>query len=127
MKFSDLAPRFVEGCGAGKGLCQGLTANFANETKLRIVAWVVGFGTMAGRFSATADGCADGSWAKIAQSHKLLQDLGASGFQGGEGLRHKPPYEYIHILRKDQDSTHPDKRPLLSRTPPGYDRRTIGE
>src|ERR1017187_4204145 len=55
MELGDFALGFAEGCWAGKGLCHGFAADFADEAKLRIVAWIVGFGAMAVRFSAPAD------------------------------------------------------------------------
>jgi hypothetical protein len=81
----DFALGFAEGCGDGKGLGDGLAVDFADETKLQIVAWIVGLGAMTVGFTAAAGDGADGTWAKITEDQELLQDGGALGFQIGKG------------------------------------------
>src|ERR1035438_818029 len=66
---------------SAKKLCHAMSE--AADSLRSSVAWIVGLGAMAVRFPATANYRADGTWAKISQLHKLLQDVGALGFQGG--------------------------------------------
>jgi hypothetical protein len=85
VELGDFALGLAEGCGAGKGLGYRFAADFADEAKLQVVAWIVGLGAMTVGFSAAAGHRTDGTRAKISEFQELLQECGALGFQIGKG------------------------------------------
>jgi hypothetical protein len=76
----DLGLRFVESGGGSEGFGYRLAIDFACEAQLRIVARIVGLGTVASRLSAAASDSANRAWAQIAEGGDLAQDLGALVF-----------------------------------------------
>jgi hypothetical protein len=88
MKFGDLLLRFAK-CGwIGKGLCHGLACHSSSQAELGIMARIIWFGAMAGKFTTAPDHGSNRTGPKITQAEELLQELGSIGLQGSESIRH---------------------------------------
>jgi hypothetical protein len=88
MKLGDLLLRFAKSVRVGKGFGDGLTRHSAGEAELGIMAGVMGFGAVAGRFTAAANDSGNGAGAQIASAEEILKEFGPFGLQSVEGIRH---------------------------------------
>jgi len=86
MKFTDLLLCLTTVGRGGESFRDSFAGHAAGKPELRIMSGVVGFGAMVGRLAAASNGGGNGPRPKIAQSENLLQELGATGFQGQEGI-----------------------------------------
>ena len=88
MKLSDFLLRFAQGNGIGERFGNRLTRRPTGQPELRIVAGVARFGAMAGGLTAAPHNGGDRTGSQIAQPEELMQELGASGFENSEIVRH---------------------------------------
>jgi len=65
MKLGNLLLRFAQSGWIGKSLCYRFAAHPPGEAKLRIMAGVIRFGTMASRFAAAPDNSGNRTTSKI--------------------------------------------------------------
>jgi len=86
MIFVDLGLGLLEGGGGGKRFSHRFAVDGARETKLRIVAGIVGLGTVAGGLTASTDDGGNRAWAEIAEGSDLVQDLGALSFKSRQRI-----------------------------------------
>jgi len=88
MVLLDFGLSLPTGDGRRKRFSDGSSCDFTGQSNLRIVPWVMGFGAVAGRFSAAARNRADRTRAQIAERSELTKDWGALGFQLWQRIRH---------------------------------------
>ena len=79
MELGHLLLGPAQGSRMSEGLGYGFARHPAGQAKLGIMAGVVGFGAMAGRFAATSGHGGNATGAKIAQAEEAFQELGAFG------------------------------------------------
>jgi hypothetical protein len=92
MEFGDLLLRLAKRGRIGKGLCHRLSSHSASETELGIMAGIVRFGAMAGRFTATPDNGCYRTGPKISQAQELVQELGSVSLKDRKSINHKVPF-----------------------------------
>ena len=81
MVLIDFGLCLPPGGGRRKRFGDGSSFDFTGKSNLGIVPWVVGFGAVAGRFSAAARNRADRTRAQIAGGGELTKDFRALGWQ----------------------------------------------
>jgi hypothetical protein len=97
MELVDLILGFAQRGWVGKCLGYCFAFHSSSEAEVGIMAGVIGFGAMAGRFAAAADDGGNRARPKIAQPEELLQELGTVGFQRSECNRHVHLLLYVYI------------------------------
>jgi hypothetical protein len=70
----------------GEGFSDAFAGDSAGQTELRVVTGVVGFGAMAGGFTAAAHHGCDRAGPQVAEAKELFKEFGSIRFEVIEGV-----------------------------------------
>jgi hypothetical protein len=88
MELRDLLLRLAQGGRIGKGLGHAFACHSSGQTELWVMTGVIGFGAMAGRFTAAAHNGRDRTGPEITKAEKFFKESGSQRFKSFDSVRH---------------------------------------